>query len=82
MQVEIEQMKRQLTELEAYRVGIEGQQLTFPLDEQSKIAVSKDILIRADIDLIPYTLASYNESTTIEINGTKYLLDTSEFLQF
>lgn len=82
MQEEIKQLEKQITELEFFKSNLEKQQLNYPIDKLSADILFKDVITKANFDIIPYSLGTYDESTTISINGKKFLLDTTQFIEF
>lgn len=80
IQDQINQLKIDVAKFESFKIGVEKKQLEYPLDKKSVDAVYKDIVVPTGGVIIPAGLVSFDESIEVDINGKKYLLETtSEF---
>lgn len=66
--------------LEKYMTDVDKQQLTFPIDVESEVAIRGDAFYAIGSSG-PVSLASpYDDSSEVKIGDKKYLLDTTSFL--
>lgn len=69
MESEIQQLKKDIAELEAFKAFIERQQLTFPLDKVSQDIVHKDLMVPTGKVTYPADILSYGSDA---IEGIAY----------
>jgi len=70
----IAQLKSDIAILEAFKAKVEKRQVDFPLDSNSQKVIQQDIATPTGRTVIPYNLATYDESIEIDINGKRYYL--------
>lgn len=76
----IEQLKKDITELEAFKVEMERQQLHYPIDKNSMSTIREGSLYALG-SVEPIGLApTFDESTTIKTRDKTYLLNTTSFV--
>lgn len=73
----LDQLKKDIVEFEAYMEHIKNEQVSFPLDNLSSAVVQKDLLIPTGNIIVPYSLATYDNFCEVYVKGKKYLLNTS-----
>ncbi len=74
----IDQLKSDVSTLEAWKKNVESQQVDFPLDATSQVVVYQDLMVPTGNVVIPYNLVTYDEYIQVNINGKKYYLVTSK----
>ena len=78
MQEELSKLKPQIEALEEYRRQKEGQQISFPLDGESKTVLRKDLLVPTGNEIRPQGLLSAPfYSIEVNLNGTLYWIRAS-----
>jgi hypothetical protein len=73
MNEQIQQLKKDIAELEAYKLGIERQQLTFPLDKKSRDVIEKDLMVPTGKVTYPTTVLTVTAGVEVVVNGKRYL---------
>lgn len=83
---DIEQIKKQIEELETFKAQIEKEQLKFPVDRQSMDLISDKAIIIPSAEKITVTSLNlagpFEEATEVKTLKKKYWLETSEHISF
>lgn len=74
---DIQKLKDDIAEFDAYKNLLTEEQIQHPLDKTSQDVVHQDILVPTGNVLIPFSQINYNQAIEVNVNGKKYLLDTS-----
>ncbi len=73
----LDQLKQDIADFEAFKESIDRQQVTFPLDKKSIDVVHKDVLVPTGNIIIPYNLATYDTAVEITVADKKYLIEST-----
>lgn len=74
---DIKLIKNQIKELEDFRSKIQKQQLDYPLDDESYDVLRENMIVPDGTFLVPIGLGTYSDYVEIDLNGKKYLLETT-----
>jgi hypothetical protein len=76
MNEQIQQMNRDVAEIEAFKASIEREQVKFPLDSESLKVIHKDLMIPTGQIVYPVVPNPVPDDFSQEatVNGKKYLL--------
>lgn len=74
---ELDQIKKEIADFEAFKTKLENRQIDYPLDVHSRNLIRKDTLVPTGLKVVPVGLGTWDESIVVKMNEKKYLLETT-----
>lgn len=73
----LEQLKKDIQEIQEFKAKLERRQVDFPLDSLSQKVIHKDLPVPTGAIAAPYTLITFDRLLDVTVNDKKYYLLTS-----